>query len=35
MCEVVEGLTGVEVVVDDIVVVGFGESDEVATLDHD
>ena len=35
MCEVVEGLEGVEVVADDIVVVGFGDTQEEATLDHD
>ena len=35
MCEVVEGLKGVEVVADDNVVVGFGDSQEEATLDHD
>ena len=35
MCEVVEGLTGVEVVADDIVVVGLGESNEEATREHD
>ena len=34
MCEVVEGLTGVDVVADDTVVVGLGESDEEATRDH-
>ena len=32
MCEVVKG---VEVVADDIVVVGFGDTQEEATLDHD
>ena len=35
LCEVVEGLKGVEVVADDIVVVGFGDTQEDATLDHD
>lgn len=35
MCEVVEGLKGVEVVADDIVVVGFGETEDIATRDHD
>ena len=35
MCEVVEGLKGVEVVANDIVVVGFGDTQEEATLDHD
>ena len=35
MHEVTEGLRGVEVVVDDFVVVGFGESVEDATADHD
>ena len=35
MHEVTEGLRGVEVIADDFVVVGFGESVEDATADHD
>ena len=35
ICEVIQGLTGVEVVADDIVVVGLGESDKEATRNHD
>ena len=35
MYEVSEGLKGVEVVADDFVVVGFGDSMEDATKDHD
>ena len=35
MCETVEGLRGVEVVPDDLVVVGFGDTDEEAARDHD
>ena len=35
MCETVEGLKGVEVVADDFVVVGFGETEEIAGRDHD
>ena len=35
MHEVTEGLKGVEVVADDFVVVGFGDSIEDATTDHD
>ena len=35
MCEVVKALIGFDVVADTIVVVGFGESDEVATLGHE
>lgn len=34
MCEVVEGLKGVEVVTDDFVVVGFGDTEEEALQDH-
>ena len=34
MCETVEGLKGVEVVADDFVVVGFGETEEIAGRDH-
>ena len=33
--EVIEGLQGVEVVADDSVVVGFGNTPEEATQDHD
>ena len=35
MCETVEGLRDVEVVADDPVVVGFGDTDEEAARDHD
>ena len=35
MHEVIEGLQGVEVVADDFVVVGFGDTLKVATVDHD
>ena len=35
MHEVAEGLNGVEVVADDFVVVGFGDTVEEATIDHD
>ena len=35
MHELIEGLRGVEVVADDFVVVGFGDTHEVATRDHD
>ena len=35
MHEVIEGLQGVEVVADDLVVVGFGDTMEVASRDHD
>ena len=35
MCETVEGLRGVEVVADDLFVVGFGDTDEEAARDHD
>ena len=35
MHEVTEGLKGVEVIADDIVKVGFGDSMEDATTDHD
>jgi len=35
MCEVVEGLKGLEIVADDLVVVGFGDTDEEAAKDHD
>jgi len=35
MCEVVEGLKGVEVVADDLVVVGFGDTEDEAARDHD
>ena len=35
MHEIIEGLKGVEVVADDFVVVGFGDSIEEATTDHD
>ena len=34
MCEVVEGLKGVEIVADDLVVVGFGDTPEEAMRDH-
>ena len=35
MHEIIVGLKGVEVVADDFVVVGFGDSIEEATTDHD
>ena len=35
MQEVIEGLRGVEVVADDFVVVGFGDTQEAATRDPD
>lgn len=35
MHEVIEGLSGAEVVADDFVVVGFGNTSEEATQDHD
>ncbi len=35
MCQTIEGLPGVEVVADDFVVVGFGDTDEAARTDHD
>ena len=35
MHEVIEGLQGVEAVADDLVVVGFGDTMEVASRDHD
>ena len=35
MHELVEGMTGVEVVADDFIVVGYGETFEKATRDHD
>ena len=35
MHELIEGLKGVEVVTDDFVVVGFGETEEEAAKDHD
>lgn len=35
MCEVVEGLKGVEEVADDLVVVGFGDTKDEAARDHD
>ena len=35
MHELIEGLHGIEVVADDFVVVGFGESDAEATRNHD
>ena len=35
MHEMIEGLQGVEVVADDFVVVGFGNTQEEATQDHD
>ena len=33
--ELIEGLRGVEVVADDFVVVGFGDTVQAATRDHD
>ena len=33
--EVIEGLTGVEVIADDFVVVGRGETTQIALQDHD
>ena len=35
MHELIEGMTGVEVVADDFIVVGYGETFEKATRDHD
>ena len=35
MYEVIEGLKGVEVVADDFVAVGFGDTDEEAIANHD
>ena len=35
MHEIIEGMQGVEVVADDFVVVGFGNTLKEATLDHD
>jgi len=34
-CEIIEGLNGVEVVADDILVCGSGDTDAEAVLDHD
>ncbi len=34
MCEVVEGLKGEEIVADNIVVVGLGDTEEEASQDH-
>ena len=35
MHELIEGLNGVEVIVDDFVVVGYGDSLQAASKDHD
>ena len=35
MHELIEGLTGIEVIADDFVAVGFGESLKEAVRDHD
>ena len=35
MHKVIEGLEGVEVVADDFVTVGFGDTEEEATASHD
>ena len=35
MHEVIEGLTGVDVVADDFLVVGYGEDTSTAVVDHD
>ena len=35
MHQVIEGLHGVEVVADDFVVVGFGDTEQTANMDHD
>lgn len=35
MHELIEGLSGIEVIADDFIVVGYGETDEEADLDHD
>ena len=35
MHEVIEGLQGVEVIADDFIVVGFGDTEEQAPQDHD
>ena len=35
MHEVIEGLRGIEVVADDFIVVGFGDTEEQAIEDHD
>ena len=35
MHEVIEGLWGIEVVADDFIVVGFGDTEEQAIEDHD
>ena len=35
MHEFIEGLTGIEVVADDFIAVGFGDTFEEATRDHD
>lgn len=35
MHELIEGLSGVEVIADDIMVVGFGDTEEESRRDHD
>ena len=35
MNEIVEGLSGVEVIADDFLICGFGASEEEATANHD
>ena len=35
MNEIIEGLPGVEVIADDFLVIGFGDTDEAAIQNHD
>ena len=35
MCEALEGLSGIAIVADDILVLGSGDSQEEAIMDHD